>query len=128
MPSTPARLAADPVAQRAVDILVDDSRWTINLRMTIDPEVEDWLRFADETIPQLFNEHDEHRLTVDVSLAHPFVERFIGPDNENTELILRFAAAIAVALARLQRGGVSSATPLHYINQLLRESLAGNLT
>ena len=128
VPSTPARLAADPVAQRAVDILVDDSRWTINLRMTIDPEVEDWLRFADETIPQLFNAHDEHHLTVDVSLAHPFVERFIGPDNENTELILRFAAAIAVALARLQRGGVSSATPLHYINQLLRESLAGNLT
>lgn len=127
VPSTSIQLAADPVAQRTVEILVDDSRWHISLRMTMDPDVEDWLRFADETIPQLFSEHDEHRLTVDVSLAHPFVERFIGADHENTELILRFAAAIAVALARLQRGGVSSAIPLHYINQLLRESLAGNL-
>lgn len=115
------------VSQRSVEILVDGNRWVINLRMTIDPEVTDWLRFSDQTTSELFEELEEHRLTVDISLAHPFVEHFIGSDNENTELMLRFATAIAVALARTQRGGTPTAVPLHWINRLLRESLAGNI-
>jgi hypothetical protein len=126
-PTTPQALHIAPVSQRSVEILVDGGRWVIDLRMTIDPDVIEWLRFSDQTMPDLFAELDEHRLTVDVSLAHPFVERFIGPNNENTELMLRFATAISVALVRMQRGGTSPAVPLHWINRLLRESLSGNL-
>ncbi len=115
------------VSQRSVEILVDGNRWVINLRMTLDPEVTEWLRFSDQTTSELFEELEEHRLTVDISLAHPFVEHFIGADNDNTELMLRFATAIAVALTRTQQGGTPTAVPLHWINRLLRESLAGNI-
>jgi hypothetical protein len=126
IPPTPALFDPEPVSQRSVEILVDGKRWVVSLRMSLDPNVPDWLRFSDETLTQLFDDLEEHRLTVDVSLAHPFVERFIGADHENTELILRFATAIAVALARMQHGGQPAAVPLHYINRLLRESLSEN--
>lgn len=126
-PPTPQTLDVAPVSQRSVEILVDGSRWVINLRMTLDPDVSEWLRFSDQTTSDLFDELEEHRLTVDVSLAHPFVERFIGPENDNAELILRFATAISIALVRMQRGGTSAAIPLHWINRLLRESLSGTL-
>lgn len=125
VPTTPQMLDAAPVSQRTVEILVDGNLWVINLRMTLAPEVAEWLRFSDQTTSNLFEDLDEHHLTVDVSLAHPFVERFIGADNENTELMLRFATAISVALARMQRGGTSAKVPLHWINRLLRESLSG---
>jgi hypothetical protein len=128
VPPTPQTLDIAPVSQRCVEILVDGNRWVINLRMTLDPEVTEWLRFSDQTTSGLFEDIEEHRLTVDVSLAHPFVERFIGADNENTELMLRFATAISVALVRMQRGGTTpAAVPLHWINRLLRESLSGTL-
>jgi hypothetical protein len=94
--------------------------------MTLDPDVSEWLRFSNETIPQLFDELEDQKLTVDVSLAHPFVEQFIGPDNENMELMLRFATAIAVALIKMKHSGADPRLPLHYINRLLRDSLSGN--
>jgi hypothetical protein len=126
IPPTSARLDPDPVSQRSVEILVDGKRWNIALRMTLDPDVSEWLRFSNETIPQLFDELEDQKLTVDVSLAHPFVEQFIGPDNENMELMLRFATAIAVALIKMKHSGADPRLPLHYINRLLRDSLSGN--
>lgn len=127
VPRTPEALVADPISQRTVEILVDGNKWVIAIRMTLNPEVTEWLRFSDQTTSQLFEDLEEHHLTVDVSLAHPFVEQFIGSDNENAELMLRFATAIAIALARMQQGGTSAAVPLHWINRLLRESLSGQL-
>ncbi len=127
IPPTAARLDPDPVSQRSVEILVDGKRWRINLRMTLDPNVSEWLRFSNETLPQLFDEFEEHLVTVDVSLAHPFVEQFIGPDNENMELMLRFATAISVALTKMKHSGTDPRLPLHYINRLLRDSLSGKL-
>lgn len=124
IPPSPVLFDPDPVSQRSVEILVDGKLWIVTLRMSLDPNVLDWLRFSDETLTQLFDDLEEHRLTVDVSLAHPFVEKFIGVEHENTELILRFATAIAVALARMQHGGQPAAVPLHYINRLLRDSLS----
>lgn len=126
-PQVPEQGGFEPVSQRSVEILVDDKRWHITLRMMLDPEVREWLRFSNGTVSQLFDDLDEHQLTVDVSLAHPFVEQFVGPDNENTELILRFATAIAVALTKMKHSGADPRLPLHYINRLLRDSLSGNL-
>lgn len=126
IPAKPPQLACEPVSQRSIEFLVDGKRWIISLRVTLDPAVSEWLRFTDETLPQLFEDTDEHHLTVDVSLAHPFVEQFIGANNENMELMLRYATAIAVALAKVQQGGTSARLTLHYINRLLRDSLTGN--
>lgn len=127
VPPTSARLDPDPVSERTVEIVVDGKRWHITLRMTLDPDMSEWLRFSNETIPQLFEDHDELLLTVDVSLAHPFVEQFIGPGNENIELMLRFATAISVALTKMKHSGTDPRLPLHYINRLLRDSLSGKL-
>lgn len=127
VPPTSASLDTDPVSQRSVEILVDGKRWHITLRMTLDPDVSEWLRFSSESLPQLFDDLEDQRLTVDVSLAHPFVEQFLGPGNENMEFMLRFATAIAVALTKMKHGGGDPRLPLHYINRLLRDSLSGNL-
>lgn len=127
VPPTAANLAPDPVSQRTVEILVDGKPWHIALRMTLDPDVSEWLRFSNETVPQLFDDLEEHRLTVDMSLSHPFIEQFVGADNENMELMLRFATAIAIALTKMKNSGADPRLPLHYINRLLRDSLSGKL-
>lgn len=127
VPPTSAHLDPDPVSERSVEILVDDKRWHITLRMTLDPNVNEWLRFSDEKVAQLFDDLENHHLTVDVSLAHPFVEQFVGPVNENMELMVRFATAIAVALTKMKHSGADPRLPLHYINRLLRDSLSGKL-
>lgn len=127
VPPTSTHLDPDPVSERSVEILVDDKRWHVTLRMTLDPNVKEWLRFSDEKVSQLFDDVEDYHLTVDVSLAHPFVEQFVGPVNENIELMVRFATAIAVALTKMKHSGADPRLPMHYINRLLRDSLSGKL-
>lgn len=38
------------------------------------------------------------RLSLDLSLAHPFSTEFIGANGENTELFLRVALAVCISL------------------------------
>jgi hypothetical protein len=61
---------------------------------------------------------------VDVSLVHPFVERFGGAGNENMEVFIRFASAAALAAALSSEAGGKPQFFLHHLNKLLRETFA----
>ncbi|MEN9966793.1 MAG: hypothetical protein RL036_26 [Actinomycetota bacterium] len=59
-------------------------------------------------------------LEVSVNLAHPFVERYVGPSQENSEVIIAFAASLAVALSLGRSVGANSGYIIDYLNDVLR--------
>ena len=129
-PASPAPLPAEvpestlQASIRTVKITVASQQWEITIRTTVDPAVGPWLRLGEQTRRQDGNE-TVRCVAIDVALAHPFTQQFLGANNENLELFVRFAAAIALALVMASAGGGGPPQfALHHLNTLLRDALA----
>lgn len=113
------QLSESLVSERTV--IINDGAWTwdITLRTTIDPAIEDWLSISKfETVSVA---DSLRRIEIAISLAHPFSLEYLGPSNENIELLLRLAVGITVSLLFVQDVEASEpATFLHHFNHLLR--------
>ena len=98
-------------------------RSSLTIKASTDPTVSEWLRVGDATKPT--NDSMRRRsVQVDVSLVHPFVERFAGAGSENMEVFVRFASAAALAAALAAESGGKPQFFLHHLNKLLRETFA----
>jgi hypothetical protein len=106
-------------------LLVDGQRWDVNVRTAVDPAITDWVKVAKVDNAQL-NGMVVRGITVDVSMAHPFVQQFIGPKNENAELFLRLAVAFGLSAEKSNRAGYPVTMAMYWLNRVLRESLAGS--
>ncbi|WP_240936380.1 ATP-binding protein [Hydrogenophaga crocea] len=104
-------------------INIDGQLWNVLVRTSIDPAITEWVRVAKVENSQL-DGMAVRDLTVDVSMAHPFVQQYIGPKNENAELFLRLAVGYALAAEKSNRAGHPVTIAMHWFNRLLRESLA----
>lgn len=125
VPPTPVSLPQVQLAsRRRVEIECDGTPWQIDLELSTDPGVGDWLHLSERaTAPEGAN--GERRLGIRVSLAHPFMERFGGTDASRIEPLLRVAAALALAEVTAREAGVALAGAIRRrVNQLLREGLA----
>ncbi|PWB42206.1 MAG: ATP-binding protein [Rhodocyclales bacterium] len=113
-------------SEQTVQLKLLSQQWEVTVRTVVDPAVGDWLRIADsEDDDRCRGTSDARHLTIVVSLEHPFVSRFIGAHQENMELFIRFAVAVALAqIAAADVGASGPQTPLLYLNNLLREALA----
>lgn len=107
-------------------LLVDDQKWNVKVRASVDPAVTEWVRVGKSENHQLVG-MPIRDIVVDVSMAHPFVQQFIGSKNENADLFLRFAVGLALAAEKSGRAGYPVTLAMHWFNRLLRESLAGNI-
>lgn len=107
-------------------LLVDDQKWDIKVRASVDPAVTEWVR-VDKSDSRQLGGMIVRNIIVDVSMAHPFVQQFIGSKNENAELFLRLAVGLALAAEKSGRAGYSATLVMHWFNRLLRESLAGSI-
>ena len=107
-------------------LLVDNQKWNVTVRTGVDPAINEWLRLGRVENFQLEGML-VREIIIDVSMAHPFVQKFIGPRNENAELFLRFAVGLALAAEKSGRAGYPSAVTMHWFNRLLRESLTGSV-
>ena len=90
----------------------------------MDPATEDWVSVAKTEHPADSGENIR-RLTIDLSLAHPFSNEFLGANNENVEVLLRISTAICIALVLSE--DVSAEPPesfLYHFNYLMRGALA----
>lgn len=107
-------------------VLIDDGiwQWSINLRTSVDYSREDWVSVAKSQ--DLRASGDTCRkLTVELSLVHPFSSEFLGVNNENIELLLRFAVVVGIALILAEDvTGNAPETTLYHINKLLRGVLS----
>lgn len=104
-------------------LLVDDQLWNVVVRSSIDPAVTELVRVG-KTERKQIDHHPINDIKVDVSMAHPFVQQYIGPKNENAELLLRLAVAIALSAEKSSRAGYPVRLAMHWFNQILRECLS----
>ena len=78
------------LAGREFDIRFRDRDWSINVELTNDPAISEWVSICDTPESPV----TPHRLSIRVSIAHPFMVRFAQSDTEDVEGFLRLAAAI----------------------------------
>jgi hypothetical protein len=98
-----------------------DTKWRINIVLSMDPAVEDWLTITDK--PGLNKVPRE--ITVRMSLVHPFMQQFCRPDSAEIEALERVAAALGLAEITARDSGVPQyGTIRRNVNQLLREALS----
>ena len=65
------------------------------------------------------------RLGLRVSMAHPFMVRFAGVDTEDTDALLRVAAAVGIAEVVTRDGGYRGASIfMQNVNDILTEALS----
>jgi len=124
-PSLPVALAASPLQASERTVYIDDGayRWEITLRTSIDPAREDWVSVAKQEQDGKDTDRDR-RLSIDLSLAHPFSAKFLGANNENVELFLRICTAVSIALVLSEDiTGESPETVLYQFNYLMRGAL-----
>jgi len=110
-------------ASREINVELNGSRWVINLELTNDESISEWITISDKSYEGANG--GDRRVVVRVSLAHPFMVRFSGPDARDIEPLLRIAAAIGLAEVSARDSGVTKAgTIRRNINELLREALS----
>jgi hypothetical protein len=126
--SAPEALPAAVFAStREIDVELRGTPWRIVLELTSDPAVRDWINVSDKAVvlPKKGGGPARRQITVRLSLAHPFMERFGGANQEEIEPLLRVAAAIGLAEITARESGVRMAgTFRRNINELLRTALS----
>lgn len=109
------------LAGRQFDIRFRDRGWSIKVELTNDPAEGQWIALSD--IPETLS--DPRRLSIRVSMAHPFMVRFAQTGTENIEGLLRVAAALALAEVLARDSGVRQAgTVRRNVNEILRAALS----
>ena len=105
--STPeALLPAELAAHRRIETECDGIAWAIEVELSADPAVSDWLYVSDCPSPLAGG---TRTLGIRVAMAHPFME---------------VAAALALAEVTARQAGVPFAGAIRIrVNQLLREAL-----
>lgn len=110
-----------PLAQKQIEVEQGSVRWKITLETSNDPAVGDWVEIFDRSNADDGSQH----LGVRLSLAHPFTQRYSSADANEIELLLRIAAALALAESIARSGGAKQAGAVRKImNELLRNALS----
>ncbi|MDN3575657.1 ATP-binding protein [Chitinimonas viridis] len=126
VPPIPDSMPRGPLqaSERAIEIDDGTWQWIITLRTSVDPAREDWVSLAKQQ-SECGDEDLVRRICVDLALAHPFSSEFLGASNENIELMLRVAAAVAIALVLAEDiTGEAPDSVLYHLNYLMRGALS----
>lgn len=122
--SIDASLDDTPIT-RLVSVKLDGEEWIVELEATLEDGAPDWIAVAaDIASAPAAGQIPQTRVKVTVSLAHPFSRRFLGASNENSEMIMAFAATVGLALALGKRSGAKSQSIIRRINELARETFS----
>ena len=113
----PASLVAKQVVK---EVEWRSKLWRITIDLTDDPGIGEWLSLTGD-----LESEAEGRIGIRLSLAHPFMERFLGGGGESIEALLRVAVAIALSEVAARASGVKRASAIRRsVNELLRECLS----
>lgn len=111
-------------SERTVTVDDGDYHWVITLRTSVDPARDEWVSLAKAEQTE-DDSNKVRRLSLDLSLAHPFSTEFIGANNENIELFLRVASAVCISLVLSEDlTGEPPQSVLYHFNYLLRGALS----
>lgn len=110
---------------RIVEIYVNEIKWRIAVELSNDPAIGAWIERYDQLVEGFAKGNDIRNLGIRLSLAHPFMQRFAGTDDEKIEIALRMGIAVVLAEIIARSSGVRLAgTFRRNINNLLRDSLS----
>lgn len=116
--------ALSVASERIIDVELRNQPWRIIIELTTDPAIGEWVSVSDRP-PQTAGGIERRCVSVRLSLAHPFTDRFGGTDVARIEPLLRLAAAIGLAETAAREAGVQMAgTIRRNVNELLREALS----
>lgn len=108
--------------QRVIELYVGNTRWKIQIELTTDPSIGDWLSFSDK---EPIDTSSERILNIRLSLVHPFMVNFSGPSPEQIEPLLRLAAGLALAETTVREAGTKGVGLVReQLNDLLRKALS----
>jgi hypothetical protein len=111
----------EDLEQRSLRVWVNGQAWDIDIELSSDPSVGEWVSIA-STSPA---SDRPRQLEIRVALSHPFMLRFGGTTADDLEPLLRLAAGVALAEVTAREAGVSMAgTFRRNLNELLRGSLS----
>lgn len=115
---------ASRLCRRTIDIKINEKPWKIILELSDDPAVNDWVEICDHLV-EPNNTDGVRKVGIRLALAHPFMQRFCGADEEKLEGLLRVASAIVLAEITARESGVKQVgTVRRNINQFLRDALS----
>lgn len=124
-PAPPPRTQEKPevLEMKAVDIRVAETDWHVDIQYTTKPEKGDWLSVVEEP-PQKAHRGARH-LTIAISLAHPFMQRYANEDKTHLTPI----ALVGVALALAERVTIlSGAKHPSAVRRTVNDLLSGELS
>ena len=118
--TTPEALPpAEMASRRVVDLDFENRYWRVVLELSDDPAVGDWFAISQAVVT---GEEAAGRelLGLRLSLRHPFMERFIGADQERLDPLVRVVCALGLAEKAARDSGVEYAgTIRHKMNKIL---------
>lgn len=97
-----------------------NGNWVVKVSGLSDPARTDFIQVGAETSSIDKDGKSVMEVGVQVNLGHQFAAQYIGPNLENSEVILAFCSTLAVALALGKRVGAKSNHIVEYLNDLLR--------
>lgn len=107
---------------RELPLEFPSGRWTVKVEAVVDPAVGDWLTVSDQPPTSA---RDARRVTIRIALAHPFMDKFVGPAAEALEPLVRLAIGIGLAELAARDAGVRYASAIRTrLNDLLRGALS----
>lgn len=110
---------------RLVRVALGSEIWVVEIEATLEDGIPDWIAVgASISTPVSAGRLPETTVKIAVSLAHPFSRRFIGPSNENAEIIVALASTVGLALALGKRNGAKSQSIIRHINELTLETFS----
>lgn len=109
--------------ERHRSVTIDTGRngyWKVDLVVHTNEAVHEWFKLGAQV-----EEVDEFglpltALKVEINLAHPFSQKYLGPSGENTELLVAFAANLAISLTLGKKLGAKSAYIVDFLNETMR--------
>lgn len=124
IPDDLSEASAGRSIKRQIEVKIEAANWLIDIEATIDAPQDDWLEVGanvDEKDPA---GKPRTRVSAKVNLSHPFSTKFLGPSNENSELLITIASAISLSLALGKQVGAKSYKILRDLNILVRDTFA----
>lgn len=110
-------------SEKEVELVVDTMNhgiWRVRINVLQNEAVTNFFRMGLAKQESDGRGRSVTQLEVSVNLSHPFVERYIGPNRENSELVIAFAASLAISLSLGRSVGANSGYIIDYLNDVLR--------
>ena len=124
IPDEVQEVSAGRSIRRQIEVKIEAVNWLIDIEATIHSPQDDWLEVGATVDEKDATGKPRTRVGAKVNLSHPFSAKFLGPSNENSELLIAIASAFAFALALGKQVGAKSYKILRDLNVLLRDTFA----